>query len=58
MEPGILLQKSTAEVDIKLQQKYQRAIGSLMYAMVQTRPDIAYAVSTLAHYSSNATDTH
>lgn len=58
MEPGIVLQKSDAEVDIKLQQEYQRAVGSLMYAMVQTRPDIAYAVSTLAQYSSNPNQTH
>jgi hypothetical protein len=58
MEPGIVLHKSTAEVDVMCQQEYQRAIGSLMYAMVQTRPDIAYAVSTLAQYSSNPDDTH
>jgi hypothetical protein len=58
MEPGIVLQKSDTEVDMKLQQEYQRAIGSLMYTMVQTRPDIAYAVSTLAQYSSNPNHTH
>ena len=58
MEPGVLLQKSDTEVDTNLQQEYQRAIGSLMYAMVQTRPDIAYAVSTLAQFSSNPNGTH
>lgn len=29
---------------------YQRAIGSLMYAMLGTRPDIAYAVSKCSRY--------
>jgi hypothetical protein len=58
MEPGIVLQKSEQGIDEELQQKYQRAIGSLMYAMVQTRPDISYAVSTLAQYSSNPDQTH
>jgi hypothetical protein len=55
MEPGIVLQESEEGIDEELQQKYQRAIGSLMYLMVQTRPDISYAVSTLAQYSSNPT---
>lgn len=58
MEPGIILQKSQAEINVERQQKYQQAIGSLMYLMVQTRPDIAYAVSTLAQFSSNPNDVH
>jgi hypothetical protein len=58
MEPGIVLQKSEEAIDEELQQKYQRAIGSLMYVMVQTRPDISYAVSTLAQYSSNPNQKH
>ena len=31
---------------------YQRAIGRLMYLMVGTRPDIAYAVTKLAQFSA------
>ncbi len=31
---------------------YLQAIGSVMYAMLGTRPDIAYAVSTLSRFSS------
>jgi hypothetical protein len=37
---------------------YARAIGSLMYAMLGTRPDIAYAVSLLSRYLKNPTEEH
>ncbi|KAL0458871.1 UNVERIFIED_CONTAM: Retrovirus-related Pol polyprotein from transposon TNT 1-94 [Sesamum latifolium] len=33
---------------------YSNAIGSVMYLMVSTRPDIAYAVSCLSKFMSNA----
>ncbi|MGH7240582.1 MAG: reverse transcriptase domain-containing protein, partial [Candidatus Saccharimonadales bacterium] len=32
---------------------YRSAVGALMYAMVGTRPDIAFAVTTLSQYGSN-----
>ena len=32
---------------------YASAIGSLMYAMLCTRPDIAYAVSVTSRFQSN-----
>ncbi|KAL7125441.1 hypothetical protein ABFS83_14G117500 [Erythranthe nasuta] len=32
---------------------YANAIGSIMYLMVSTRPDIAYAVSCLSRYMAN-----
>lgn len=37
---------------------YSNAIGSVMYLMVSTRPDIAYAVSCLSRYMSNPGMTH
>jgi hypothetical protein len=37
---------------------YLRAIGSIMYAMLGTRPDIAYAVGVLSQYGSNPGPEH
>ena len=41
-----------------LKSKYQRAVGLLMYAMLGTRPDIAYAVSVVSRFSANPTTDH
>ena len=38
--------------------EYQRAIGSLMYAMLGSRPDIAFAVSMVSRFASNPTAEH
>ncbi|KAL0321780.1 UNVERIFIED_CONTAM: Retrovirus-related Pol polyprotein from transposon TNT 1-94 [Sesamum calycinum] len=37
---------------------YSKAIGSIMYLMVSTRPDIAYAISCLSRFMSNPGTTH
>jgi hypothetical protein len=44
---------SPAEVN-----KYQRKIGSLLFAAVTTRPDIAFATSRLARFLSNPSQDH
>ena len=46
------------EAPAEYRKKYQSAVGSLMYAMLGTRPDIAYAVSVVSRFSSNPTKTH
>ncbi|BFG40858.1 hypothetical protein CerSpe_271320 [Prunus speciosa] len=40
------------------QKKYSQIIGSLMYIMNCTRPDIAYSVSRLSRYTSNPGHDH
>jgi len=40
------------------QYRYAAAIGSLMYAAIATRPDIAYAVQTLSQFTSNPSTAH
>ena len=40
------------------QQVYQSAIGSLLYLSVATRPDITFAVSNMARFSSKPTTQH
>jgi len=40
------------------QLEYQGAIRSVMYAMLATRPDLAFTVSTLSKYCSNPTPKH
>ncbi|KAM1264590.1 hypothetical protein ACFX13_035312 [Malus domestica] len=37
---------------------YASAIGSLMYAMICTRPEIAYAMSITSRYQSNPGSEH
>lgn len=37
---------------------YRQVIGSVMYAMVCTRPDISFAVNALAHHCSSPKETH
>jgi hypothetical protein len=43
----------TASKDLR--ERYQSAVGSLMYAMMGTRPDIALSVLVVSRYSSNLT---
>ena len=37
---------------------YQSIVGSLLYAALTTRPDIAFAVSELSRFNTQATEFH
>jgi hypothetical protein len=41
-----------------LRSRYQLVIGSLLYIMLGTRPDIAFAVIKMSQFSSNPTEKH
>jgi hypothetical protein len=47
--------ESSSEEDT---QRYQSIIGSLMYAMIGTRPDIAFVLSDLSKYLSRPGKNH
>ena len=58
---GFQLQIGDEEVeflDPELQRRFQSLVGSLMYASVNTRPDIAFAVSQLARVISRPLQQH
>jgi hypothetical protein len=42
----------------ELLRKYQSIIGSLLYLMIGTHPDIAFAVTKLAQFSANPSQEH
>jgi hypothetical protein len=61
MDPSVTLRKvptEAPEAPADLRGQYQSMIGGLMYAAICTRPDIAYAVTTLSQYSSNPGPEH
>ena len=49
------IDKEDAPFDSKT---YQRAVESLMYAMIGTRPDIAFAVSKLSQFNQNPSESN
>jgi len=58
MQVGTLLNKSQCPVTRPDQERmkgipYASAIGSIMYAMLCTRPDVAYSISVTSRYQQN-----
>jgi hypothetical protein len=48
----------TDELDRMSKVSYASAIGSIMYAMISTRPDVSYALSATSRYKSNPGESH
>jgi len=46
------------QYDPKFCQKYQQLVGSLMYLMIGSRPDIGFAVIKLAQQMANPFNDH
>lgn len=57
---GLHLEKAEDgyKANATLLHQYQTIIGSLIYCMIGSRPDIAFAVTRLSQYMSNPTPTH
>lgn len=58
VNPSVKLSKATENsrsVDVK---RYQSAVRKLLYLSTRTRPDIAFAVCTVAKYTANPTEDH
>ncbi|KAJ9561573.1 hypothetical protein OSB04_006733 [Centaurea solstitialis] len=63
MQHGIVLSKTQCPVSSQDQDKmksvpYASAVGSIMYAMLCTRPDVAYSVSVTSRYQQNPGEPH
>jgi hypothetical protein len=57
-ELGIRLDKNENTAAASMVSEYRKQIGSLMYLMTKTRPDIAFAVNCCARFMSNPDATH
>jgi hypothetical protein len=58
MVEGYYPRPNEGEANPELRQLFQSIIGSLMYLMLRTRPDIAYAVVKLSKFAANPTQEH
>ena len=58
MVPRLSLAVGDAPADAELKSRYLSAVGSLMYAMLGTRPDLAFAVGYLGRFAKAPTSEH
>lgn len=56
--PKHMVPEAEMQATPEFKRQYQSMVGSLMYAMMGTRPDIAFAVSVVSRFASNPNDYH
>lgn len=57
MEENLKLIKND-DVNLATNQPYREMLGSIMYLMLASRPDLCYAISYLSRFQEKATDLH
>lgn len=57
-DPSVKFLKNDANDNVECNFPYREAIGSLMFLMVATRPDLAYVVSVLSQFAENPDESH
>jgi hypothetical protein len=58
MDPKTFLKETSKEFDNAGRLDYKSMIGSIIFAMLGTRPDIAFPISTLSKFNSCPTLIH
>ena len=58
LEPGAQLILNPTTSDMEDETLYRSILGSIMYPMLSTRPDLAFAVGKLSKFSSNPSSIH
>jgi hypothetical protein len=58
LDPKTKLEKNVNKDDEMVKVLYQQAVGSLMYAMLCTRPDLAYPISMVSQHMANPSLEH
>ncbi len=58
LDPKVKLQRNANGNDESKDFPYQQAVGSLMYAMLCTRPDLEYPISMLSQHMANPNMKH
>ena len=58
MDRNLTLSLQDYQANDVFRTQYQPAVGSLMYAMLSTRPDLTFSVSVVSRYASNPNPSH
>ena len=58
IDPNHRLTKNLEQTDDKTTKAYQQIIGSLMYLVTGTRPDLAYSITHLSQFNTNPSNEH
>jgi hypothetical protein len=58
LDPKVKLQRNANGSDESKGFPYQQAVGSFMYAMLCTQPDLAYPISVLSQHMANPNTEH